>query len=59
MKKGGVMSNLLSKMKKIGEVPRHKKAVSAVATNSILLKPFFDTRKYYYYYTEVQKEKGG
>ena len=41
------------------EVPMHKKAVSPVATTSILLKPFFDTRKYYFYYTEVQREKGG
>ena len=59
MKKGGVMRNLLPVKKIIDEVPMHKKAVPVVATNSILLKPFFDTRKYYYYYTEVQREKGG
>ena len=59
MKKGGVMRNLLPERKKIVEVPRHKKAVSAVASNSILLKPFFDTKKYYFYYTEVQKERDG
>lgn len=53
------MRNLLPVKKIIDEVPMHKKAVPVVATNSILLKPFFDTRKYYYYYTEVQREKGG
>lgn len=53
------MRSLLPVGKNIVEVPKHKKAVSPVASNSILLKPFFDTKKYYFYYTEVQKERDG
>ena len=59
MKKGGVMRNLLPVEKKIVEVPKHRKVVSPVASNSILVKPLFDTKKYYFYYTEVQKERDG
>lgn len=53
------MRNLLPERKNTVRVSLCKKAVSPVATNSILLKPFFDTRKYYFYYTEVLKEKDG
>lgn len=53
------MRNLLPERKNHVKVPMHKKTVSTVASNSILLKPFFDTKKYYFYYTEVQKDRDG
>ena len=57
------METLLSKKKNSEKVPATRRITVDIVINdrfingSILKKPMFDTEKYYYYFTEVWKDK--
>jgi hypothetical protein len=56
IKRRGSMKYLLNSPM-LEPVPIRKKKMVFVPTSNIFRKPLFDTEKYYYYFTEVYREK--